>query len=160
LSILGGIGVGLVTMIFVGWIPILGPIIAGTISGYVTKGGVLKGIIAAFLSSTLWAVGAGLILSAVGIGVLGRWTQLLEGADAVLGGTGWMVVIIILGAGAVTFATIGGLIGGIFSRPRAPISPVPHAQPQPAYGCPTCGRPLVYVSQYQRWYCYACKKYL
>jgi len=26
--------------------------------------------------------------------------------------------------------------------------------------CPTCGRPLTYVQQYQRWYCYNDKKYV
>jgi sporulation protein YlmC with PRC-barrel domain len=25
--------------------------------------------------------------------------------------------------------------------------------------CPTCGGPLTYISQYQRWYCYKDKKY-
>jgi len=25
--------------------------------------------------------------------------------------------------------------------------------------CPTCGGPLTYIEQYQRWYCYKCKKY-
>jgi sporulation protein YlmC with PRC-barrel domain len=26
--------------------------------------------------------------------------------------------------------------------------------------CPTCGRPLTYIQQYQRWYCYNEKKYV
>jgi sporulation protein YlmC with PRC-barrel domain len=30
-------------------------------------------------------------------------------------------------------------------------------QTQPT--CPTCKGPLTYIPQYQRWYCYACKKY-
>jgi len=25
--------------------------------------------------------------------------------------------------------------------------------------CPTCGGPLTFIDQYQRWYCYKCKKY-
>ncbi len=25
--------------------------------------------------------------------------------------------------------------------------------------CPTCKEPLSYIEQYQRWYCYKCKKY-
>jgi len=32
-----------------------------------------------------------------------------------------------------------------------------HAQ-QPV--CPTCRNPLSYIQQYQRWYCYSCKKYV
>ncbi|MEM2424864.1 MAG: PRC-barrel domain-containing protein [Candidatus Bathyarchaeia archaeon] len=34
-------------------------------------------------------------------------------------------------------------------------------QPQQAQAniCPTCGGPLTWIPQYQRWYCYKCKKY-
>ncbi len=49
-----------------------------------------------------------------------------------------------------------------------------HAPPQPAYAsaspsppppppmpiCPTCGKPLSYIQQYQRWYCYNERKYV
>jgi predicted DNA-binding protein (UPF0251 family) len=37
---------------------------------------------------------------------------------------------------------------------RAPPPPPPGAAT-----CPDCGGPLAYVDQYQRWYCYKCKKY-
>lgn len=36
------------------------------------------------------------------------------------------------------------------------------AMPPPPPGaevCPTCGGPLTYIPQHQRWYCYKCKKY-
>jgi len=39
----------------------------------------------------------------------------------------------------------------------------PMAQPQQAQQqptCPTCGGPLTYIQQYQRWYCYKDKKYV
>jgi sporulation protein YlmC with PRC-barrel domain len=40
----------------------------------------------------------------------------------------------------------------------------PVAQPQQAQTqqptCPTCGGPLTYIQQYQRWYCYKDKKYV
>lgn len=26
--------------------------------------------------------------------------------------------------------------------------------------CPTCGKPATYIKEYDRWYCYNCKKYL
>ncbi|PUA31198.1 MAG: hypothetical protein B9J98_07305 [Candidatus Terraquivivens tikiterensis] len=26
--------------------------------------------------------------------------------------------------------------------------------------CPTCGKPLSYIEQYGRWYCYNCRKYV
>jgi hypothetical protein len=31
---------------------------------------------------------------------------------------------------------------------------------QTAPVCPTCGGPLTYIQQYQRWYCYKDKKYV
>jgi len=42
--------------------------------------------------------------------------------------------------------------------------PQPLTQPQQAQTqqplCPTCGGPLTYIQQYQRWYCYKDKKYV
>jgi len=44
-------------------------------------------------------------------------------------------------------------------EPSIPAQPAQHAQPtQPM--CPTCGRPLTYIKEYQRWYCYNDKKYV
>jgi hypothetical protein len=40
----------------------------------------------------------------------------------------------------------------------APAAPPPPPPPG-AEVCPTCGGPLTYIPQYQRWYCYKCKKY-
>ena len=36
----------------------------------------------------------------------------------------------------------------------------PQTQQQQAPVCPTCGGPLTYIPQYQRWYCYKDKKYV
>ena len=33
-------------------------------------------------------------------------------------------------------------------------------QPQQTPTCPTCGGPLTYIQQYQRWYCYKDRKYV
>jgi sporulation protein YlmC with PRC-barrel domain len=35
----------------------------------------------------------------------------------------------------------------------------PAVQAQSAPLCPTCGKPLTWIPQYQRWYCYNDKKY-
>lgn len=35
----------------------------------------------------------------------------------------------------------------------------PAVQAQAAPLCPTCGKPLTWIPQYQRWYCYNDKKY-
>lgn len=46
----------------------------------------------------------------------------------------------------------------------AVVQPQPFVQPQQAQTqqptCPTCGEPLTYIQQYQRWYCYRDKKYV
>jgi sporulation protein YlmC with PRC-barrel domain len=39
----------------------------------------------------------------------------------------------------------------------SPVQTQPQAQ-QPV--CPTCGGPLTYIQQYQRWYCYKDRKYV
>jgi hypothetical protein len=39
------------------------------------------------------------------------------------------------------------------------ISPPP-PPPPPTQPCPTCGAPLSYIQQYQRWYCYTEQKYV
>jgi hypothetical protein len=47
-----------------------------------------------------------------------------------------------------------------YRYPSQPVvQPAVSSQPQPSYPCPTCGRPLTYVQQYNRWYCYSCQKY-
>jgi RNA polymerase subunit RPABC4/transcription elongation factor Spt4 len=43
-------------------------------------------------------------------------------------------------------------IYGLVASPPAPIQYV-------AAPCPTCGQPLSFVQQYNRWYCYNCMKY-
>lgn len=40
-----------------------------------------------------------------------------------------------------------GVITSIFKRGEKP-------------ACPTCGKPLTYIEQYKRWYCYNCSKYV
>ncbi len=38
--------------------------------------------------------------------------------------------------------------------------PPPPPPPQAVSMCPTCGNPLTYIQQYQRWYCYKEQKYV
>lgn len=40
--------------------------------------------------------------------------------------------------------------------PTQPAQPTQQAEPT----CPTCKGPLKFIQQYQRWYCYTCKKYV
>jgi hypothetical protein len=45
-----------------------------------------------------------------------------------------------------------------------PVAPAPAAAPAPGGAtppnCPTCGKPTTYISQYGRYYCYSCSKYV
>ncbi|MGB9740346.1 MAG: hypothetical protein ACP5IM_03000 [Candidatus Bathyarchaeia archaeon] len=70
----------------------------------------------------------------------------------------------------IIFYPIGGYIAGILEGEAIPmpailkfehvLAPVPPPPPPGAEVCPTCGGPLTYIQQYQRWYCYKCKKYV
>lgn len=48
----------------------------------------------------------------------------------------------------------------VLLKPQAgtPVAVVP--QQQGASVCPTCGGPLTYIQQYQKWYCYKDQKYV
>ncbi|MDJ0272729.1 MAG: PRC-barrel domain-containing protein [Candidatus Caldarchaeum sp.] len=46
----------------------------------------------------------------------------------------------------------GGIISGVASK-----LPFGRREKNP---CPTCGRELTWIEQYQRWYCYNCGKYV
>lgn len=54
-----------------------------------------------------------------------------------------------------------------YTAPAAATAPQPkggvYTQPQKGrkekYACPTCGKELTWIEQYQRWYCYNCGKY-
>jgi sporulation protein YlmC with PRC-barrel domain len=49
-------------------------------------------------------------------------------------------------------------VGSAAAQPQAfAAQPTPQAQTPT---CPTCGGPLTYIQQYQRWYCYKDKKYV
>ncbi|MCK4444414.1 MAG: zinc ribbon domain-containing protein [Thermoplasmata archaeon] len=47
-------------------------------------------------------------------------------------------------------------------QPVQPLNAQPQSrsQPQKTYTCQTCGNPLTYVNEYQRWYCYTCTRYV
>jgi sporulation protein YlmC with PRC-barrel domain len=63
----------------------------------------------------------------------------------------------------ITWESIQGAGDFVILKPAAQaatvVQPAQPAQPaQPT--CPTCGRPLTYIKEYQRWYCYNDKKYV
>jgi MFS family permease len=70
---------------------------------------------------------------------------------------------------AFIFFLLGGYICGYLERRPFPmptifnLSGLSRAPPPPpvaaAQMCPTCGRPMTFIQQYNRWYCSNCKKY-
>jgi len=59
---------------------------------------------------------------------------------------------------SITWEEVQAVGDFIILKPEQPPEPQPQPQPTPQV-CPTCKGPLTYVPQYQRWYCYKCKKY-
>ena len=81
----------------------------------------------------------------------------------------WAVLMVF----ALIFFPIGGLLAGMMHGMKMPLPPFLKfkfqmgggAPPPPpptgaAQVCPTCGAPLRYIQQYQRWYCDKEKKYV
>jgi hypothetical protein len=83
----------------------------------------------------------------------------------------WVVLMVF----ALIFFPIGGFLAGIMHSMKAPMptflrlqfqrGPATPATPPPPPGmaaqtCPTCGAPLRYIQQYQRWYCDKEQKYV
>ena len=58
---------------------------------------------------------------------------------------------------SVLLLVIGLVVAALLMRGRKPSYPPP--PPEPAKACPTCGKPLSYIREYDRWYCYSCKEY-
>lgn len=79
---------------------------------------------------------------------------------------GWIISVLF----AFVFFMIGGYFGGMLERrPFAMpgmfnLSHISRAPPPPPTAtpptCPTCGQPLTFIQQYNRWYCQNEKKYV
>ncbi len=115
------------------------------------------------------ALGAGLV-AAIAHFLITLFTTIFR--TAILGNTDWGTVMGLWALSfvfALIFYPIGGFLSGMLEEKTFPIpsllklqfgaaAPPPPAPPG-AQVCPTCGGPLTYIQQYQRWYCNKCKKY-
>lgn len=104
----GSIGVGSVVgfllLIILGWIPILGAIIAGLVAGLIARGA-LRGLAAGFISGIIGAVIIAILFSFIG--------GLIAGAIGSAIGFGVGGLLILLSVGGAILSGIGGLIGGL-----------------------------------------------
>jgi hypothetical protein len=119
------------------------------------------GILAAFgLSSGVTLVGvsvAGGTLSIIGLtgAAFVKSHPRLSGVMMLL--TGFLGLFVLLGfwLGALLL-----LVAGIVTLLRKEkLSPPPPPPTQTKFFCTSCGKPLTYVQQYQKWYCESCKQY-
>jgi len=136
------------------------------------------GIAVAYLNFRFHSVSNKLEMEGLGAGFFTAFVytvitlfQTIVGAvldQATAGGkfVGWIVSVLF----AFLFFMIGGYIGGMLEkRPMAMpgifnLSQIGRGVPPPpaaaAPTCPTCGQPLVFIQQYNRWYCENEKKYV
>jgi hypothetical protein len=98
--------------------------------------------------------------------------EVLHGANT--GVMGWVLIIILIFIGFF-IGVIAALILHLYSRKFAKeeviptivsnpygAAPPPHTIPfhSQIYPCSSCGKPLKFVKEHNRWYCYNCKKYV
>jgi hypothetical protein len=99
---------GFLTMIVLGWIPIIGSFIAGLVAGLIARGGVGRGATARFLTGI-----SGALIIAVMLMVLG--TAFLGGLGFLVG-FGLSIVVILLSLVGAILALMGGAISGAIRR--------------------------------------------
>ena len=107
-SLIVAVLVGFILMIILGWIPLIGPFIAGLVAGYIAKGGLGRGALAGFLSGIVGGIILGVIVTVLSTAALGP-LGLLIGAFAGL-------AAIILSLGGAIIALLGGLVGGAIAK--------------------------------------------
>lgn len=136
---------------------------AGFVAGYLCykllkTEGKMEGFAGGFMSFLAYLI----ITLIVTLAQTGIW-----GFDFGNGMARWAVLMVF----ALIFFPIGGFLAGMmhemkmampsflkFQFQRGPAAPPP--PPGAAMTCPTCGGPLRYIQQYQRWYCDKEQKYV
>ncbi len=103
-----GVMATMILFIAIGWIPKIGPFLAGLIGGYVAAGGILRGLLAGFLGALAPAAILGAIVALAG--------GLLLGPLAVFVGAGASVFAALLLLGKALVASIGGALGGLIAE--------------------------------------------
>ncbi len=103
---------GFVWLLLLGWLPVVGPLVAGYKTGSMA-GKPTRGLLAGFVVGILSTLIIASVVATLG-GVLGGLLFGIRGAGlgALLSGTIVGIVLVIYGAGDILACTLGGLIGG------------------------------------------------
>ncbi len=112
----GNIGLGFLVGIFliivIGWIPILGAFVAGLAGGWIARGG-RRGLAVGFVAGLVGLILITTLLAGLGAALYGHIGEIIGG-----------VVGVVLSAGSLFMASLGGLVGGLANRRRFPASAV------------------------------------
>lgn len=149
----------------------MGAIVVAGLFGFVPGG-----LIAGYINFRLHQMGENLEMSGLSAGFFAALVYsiidliltleaVIMGAEAANTFIAWILTVVFV----LLFYCLGGYLSGMmekrpFVMPRifelSHISRAPPPPPTEAFQtCPTCGGPLTYVQQYDRWYCPNCKKY-
>lgn len=105
-----GFLIGIILIIVIGWIPILGAFVAGLAGGWVARGS-MRGLAVGFVSGIVGLVLITTVLTGLGAAIYGHIGEIVGG-----------VVGVVLSAGSVFMASVGGLVGGLANHRGLPAS--------------------------------------
>jgi len=112
-AIVLGAFVGFIAMIFLNFIPVLGPILAGFIAGLIAGHGAGRGLLAGFLAGILGAVIVAVLVTS-GLGFFGSLLDMPLVGTLIGGAIG--TVIIVMGLYNGFLGLVGGAIGGALRK--------------------------------------------
>ncbi len=115
-----GVVAGFLLMAIIGWIPIIGALIAGIIAGAIARGAG-RGLIAGFLSGVIGLIILALVFSLFGVAIGGVLGAIISGAI----GIGISTILLVIEIGGIILVTIGGLIGGALRSREIESSNIP-----------------------------------
>jgi MFS family permease len=158
------------------WGPAIGALAIAGIFGFI-PGGLIAGYInfrfhqmgenveMAGLSAGLFAA---LVFAVIDLFIALEWAIMTTGLAGNIF-VGWVLTAVF----GFIFFTLGGYLSGMLekrpfampsmfdlSRIQRGVAAPPPPPPEVASMCPSCGSPLRYIQQYQRWYCDKEKKYV
>ena len=107
-SLVISVAAGFVLMIILGWLPVVGPLIAGVVAGLMAEGGLRRGALTGLLAGIFGGVTLALILMNVDPATFAP----LGFSVGFLGN----LMLAILSVGGVVGALIGGALGGLVTR--------------------------------------------